>query len=62
MGAAKAEVTDLLGAFGWRPPQFLDLGGIDSAAAAELMMAIWMRVRIARGMDAPPFNWLVSSE
>jgi predicted dinucleotide-binding enzyme len=59
--AAKADVTELLAAFGWRPPQFLDLGGIDSAAAAEMMMAIWMRVRIARGMDAPPFNWAVNS-
>jgi len=59
--AAKSDVTDLLVAFGWRPPQFLDIGGIDSAAAAEMMMAIWMRVRIARGMDAPPFNWAVNS-
>lgn len=59
--AAKADVRELLLGFGWRPPQFLDLGGIDSAAAVEMMMAIWMRVRIARGMDAPPFNWAVSS-
>jgi predicted dinucleotide-binding enzyme len=59
--AAKADVMDLLAAFGWRPAQFLDIGGIDSAAAAEMMMAIWMRVRIARGMDAPPFNWSIAS-
>lgn len=59
--AAKADVTELLAAFGWRPAQILDIGGIDSAAATEMMMAIWMRVRIARGMEAPPFNWAVSS-
>ena len=41
--------------------QLVDLGGIDSAAAAELMMSIWMRVRIGRGMDAPPFNWAINS-
>ena len=59
--AAKSDVTDRLVAFGWLPTQFLDIGGIDSVAAAEMMMAIWMRVRIARGMDAPPFNWAVNS-
>jgi predicted dinucleotide-binding enzyme len=58
---AKAEVAGLLGRFGWRETQLFDLGGIDSAAATEMMMALWMRVRIARGMDAPPFNWVVSS-
>ncbi len=58
---AKAEVAGLLGRFGWREAQILDIGGIDSAAAVEMMMAVWMRVRIARGMDAPPFNWAVSS-
>ncbi len=59
--AAKAEVRELLGRFGWRPPQFLDLGGIETAAATEMMMAVWMRVRIARGMDAAPFNWAVNA-
>jgi predicted dinucleotide-binding enzyme len=58
---AKAEVVELLGSFGWREAQILDLGGIESAAATEMMMALWMRVRIVRGMDAPPFNWVVSS-
>lgn len=59
--AAKADVTELLSAFGWRPTQILDLGGIETAAATEMMMAVWMQVRIARGMDAPPFNWAVNS-
>lgn len=58
---AKSEVAGLLGRFGWREAQILDLGGIDSAAATEMMMAVWMRVRVARGMDAPPFNWAVAS-
>lgn len=58
---AKAEVVEVLGRFGWRHEQILDLGGIDTAAAVEMMMAVWMRVRIARGLDAPPFNWAVNS-
>jgi predicted dinucleotide-binding enzyme len=59
--SAKDEVRELLRSFGWRDNQFLDLGGIETAAATEMMMAVWMRVRIARGMDSPPFNWVVSS-
>ncbi len=59
--AAKTTVSELLASFGWRPAQILDLGGIDSAAAAEMMMAIWMRVRLLRPMDGPPFNWAVHS-
>ena len=39
----------------------IDLGGIDTAAATEMMMSVWMRVRVARGMDAPPFNWAINS-
>lgn len=59
--AAKTTVSELLASFGWRPAQILDLGGIDSAAAAEMMMAIWMRVRLLRPMDGSPFNWAVHS-
>ncbi|MDX6277186.1 MAG: hypothetical protein QOJ72_1314, partial [Nocardioidaceae bacterium] len=29
--------------------------------AAEMTMAIWMRVTIARGHDAPRFNWAINS-
>jgi predicted dinucleotide-binding enzyme len=58
---AKAAVTGLLQAFGWRPAQLLDLGGIDAAAATEMMMAVWMRVTLARGLDAPRFNWAILS-
>ncbi|SEQ42176.1 NADPH-dependent F420 reductase [Microlunatus flavus] len=56
---AKDEVRTLLHAFGWRDPQMLDLGGIATAAATEMMMAVWMAVTIARGPGAPRFNWAV---
>lgn len=59
--AAKDRVRELLRSFGWREPQLLDLGGIDAAAATEMMMAIWLRVGSARGRDAPPFNWAIHS-
>ena len=57
--AAKDEARVLLRAFGWRDAQMMDLGGIETAAAAEMMMAIWMQVTIARGQGAPRFNWAV---
>jgi predicted dinucleotide-binding enzyme len=56
---AKETVRDLLRAFGWREPQMMDLGGIDAAAATEMMMAVWMRVTLARGAGAPRFNWAI---
>lgn len=59
--AAKDRVRELLASMGWRPVQMFDLGGIDTAAAAEMTMAIWMRVTIARGHDAPRFNWAINS-
>jgi predicted dinucleotide-binding enzyme len=58
---AKEAVSELLWAFGWRPEQLMDLGGIDAAAATEMMMAVWMRVTLARGRDAPRFNWAILS-
>jgi predicted dinucleotide-binding enzyme len=57
----KASAGELLQAFGWRPAQLMDLGGIDAAAATEMMMAIWMRVTLARGRGAPRFNWAILS-
>ena len=59
--AAKAAVAELLRSFGWRASQRLDLGGIDAAAATEMMMAVWMRVTLSRGAGAPRFNWAVLS-
>ena len=58
---AKVVVGDLLREFGWRDAQLIDLGGIDAAAATEMMMSIWMRVTMARGHDAPRFNWSMLS-
>lgn len=58
---AKDAVRELLRAFGWRTEQLMDLGGIEAAAATEMMMAVWMRVTTARGADAPRFNWAVLS-
>jgi predicted dinucleotide-binding enzyme len=58
---AKAELRGVLARMGWRDAQMVDLGGIDTAAAVEMMMSAWMRVRIVRGMDAPPFNWAINS-
>lgn len=56
---AKDQTRELLRAFGWRPEQLLDLGGIETAAATEMMMSVWMAVTIARGAGAPRFNWAV---
>ena len=55
--AAKQQVRDLLSALGWRDVQMIDLGGIDTAAAQELLMPLWLRVAIGRGWTAPPSNW-----
>lgn len=58
--SAKDDARTLLRAFGWRDEQMLDLGGIDTAAATETMMSIWMAVTIARGPGAPRVNWSLS--
>jgi 8-hydroxy-5-deazaflavin:NADPH oxidoreductase len=59
--AAKDRVSALLHSFGWRPEQIVDLGGIDTAAGPEMAMALWMNLMIARGLDAPPFNWAINA-
>jgi 8-hydroxy-5-deazaflavin:NADPH oxidoreductase len=59
---AKDRVAELLRSFGWRSNQIVDLGGIDTAAGPEMMMAVWMRVMLVRGLDAPPFNWAINAE
>ena len=58
---AKDRVRDFLATFGWRREQMVDLGGIDTASAVEMMMSAWMAVTIARGRDAPRFNWAINS-
>jgi predicted dinucleotide-binding enzyme len=58
---AKDRVAELLQSFGWRPTQIVDLGGIDTAVGPEMAMALWMKVAIARGFEAPPFNWAINA-
>ncbi len=58
---AKDRVREFLALLGWGPAQVLDLGGIDTAASVEMTMSLWMRVTIARGHDAPRFNWAINS-
>ena len=58
---AKHRVREFLAMLGWRPVQIMDLGGIDTAPAVEMAMSLWMRVTIARGSDAPRFNWAINS-
>jgi predicted dinucleotide-binding enzyme len=57
----KTTVREVLARLGWRDVQMIDLGGIETAAATEMMMSAWMRVRVARGMDSAPFNWAIHS-
>ncbi|MFY9913069.1 MAG: NAD(P)-binding domain-containing protein [Nocardioidaceae bacterium] len=57
---AKEAIVALLSDFGWRPEQVFDLGGIDTAPAVEMVMALWLRVLAARGMN-PRFNWAIHS-
>jgi predicted dinucleotide-binding enzyme len=59
---AKDTVKEVLMTFGWRPAQLIDLGGIETAAATEMMMSAWMAVMMARGLDRPPFNWAINSD
>ncbi len=60
--AAKDQVRELLQSMGWRPVQLIDLGGIETAAAQELLMPLWMRVTIGRGAGAARFNWAINAE
>lgn len=57
---AKGRTRELLALMGWRAEQMIDLGGIETAAAVEMTMALWMRVTVARGNDAPRFNWAIN--
>lgn len=60
-GDAKDRVRRFLAIFGWRSEQMVDLGGIDTASAVEMMMSAWLAVTIARGRDAARFNWAIHS-
>lgn len=59
---AKAQTVDLLKQFGWSAPQIVDLGGIATAAGAEMIMPLWLSVMSARGgFNAGPFNFAVNA-
>lgn len=51
---AKAEVTELLGRFGWPAERVVDLGDISTARGTEMYLALW--VRLMRALDTPTFN------
>jgi hypothetical protein len=54
--AAKAQVTGLLTAwFGWK--NVIDLGGIETARGAEMILPLWLRLRAAPG--SPMFNFKI---
>jgi predicted dinucleotide-binding enzyme len=46
---AKAEVTELLGAFGWPADRVMDLGGIASARGQEMYLPLWLGIWGAAG-------------
>lgn len=52
--AAKQQVRELLGEFGWQPEGIVDLGGIETARAAELYMPLWLSLMAAG--SSPMFN------
>jgi predicted dinucleotide-binding enzyme len=42
--AAKAQVVELLGSFGWPPERIVDLGDISGARAMEQYLVLWLRL------------------
>jgi predicted dinucleotide-binding enzyme len=57
---AKAQVIELLEAFGWLSGDIVDLGDISAARGAELYVALWVRLMGALG--TPAFNIRVVRE
>jgi 8-hydroxy-5-deazaflavin:NADPH oxidoreductase len=51
--AAKAQVVELLGAFGWPAERVVDLGDITGARAMEQYLVLWLRLLVQIG---PRFN------
>ncbi|MEU1179074.1 NAD(P)-binding domain-containing protein [Streptomyces sp. NPDC005820] len=41
---AKAQVTELLGEFGWPADRVLDLGGIQAARSVEMWLPLWLNL------------------
>ena len=56
--AAKQEVAELLGSFGWPAESIVDLGGIEAARGTEMYLALWIRLMAAQG--TPQFNIAVA--
>lgn len=46
---AKTQVTELLVSFGWPASSVIDLGGIETARGAEMLLPIWLRLLGALG-------------
>jgi predicted dinucleotide-binding enzyme len=53
--AAKQQVHDLLAGFGWE--QIVDLGGIQTARGAEMLLPMWLQLMGVFG--DPEFNWSI---
>jgi predicted dinucleotide-binding enzyme len=52
--AAKRQVIDLLGAFGWPAERVIDLGDITGSRATEMYLPLW--VRLMGRLGTPLFN------
>jgi 8-hydroxy-5-deazaflavin:NADPH oxidoreductase len=52
--AAKGEVTELLGSFGWPAGRVMDLGGIKAARGQEMYLPMWLGLWRAAG--SPQLN------
>jgi 8-hydroxy-5-deazaflavin:NADPH oxidoreductase len=53
-GAAKEQVTELVGDFGWSADSVVDLGGIEAARGMEMYLPLWLSLMGALG--TPQFN------
>jgi predicted dinucleotide-binding enzyme len=58
---AKARVRAFLTLLGWRDPQMVDLGGIETAVMTEMMMPVWIGLMSARGGTDFHYNWIISA-
>lgn len=47
--AAKGEVAELLGAFGWPAEEIVDLGDLSAARGMEMYLPLWLRLSAAKG-------------
>jgi predicted dinucleotide-binding enzyme len=55
---AKAQVTTLLGEFGWPSQRVIDLGDLSAAGPMEMYVMLW--VRMVPVMGGPMFNITVA--